>query len=152
VTSYYGSEEKKEENSLFGITVITCKKKKKKKNNTHSEKFQTKLETKAKSTCLAHIWSGLAHTLCSGVNKRLIREYRWGNPEKLATLGTPDTGWRQTKHKYTTQKTEKDEQHKPNIGWIQALAKGKLFLPLIRHPASYYSYIEDVLNTIIFKH
>ena len=73
MTSYYGSEEKKEENSLFGITVITCKKK---KNNTHSEKFQTKLETKAKSTCLAHIWSGLAHTLCSGVNKRLIREYR----------------------------------------------------------------------------
>ena len=150
MTSYYGSEEKKEENSLFGITVITCKKNK----ITHIRKVSNKVRNKSKinipSTHL--VWLGT----CSGVNKRLIRENRWSNhewtyPGKLTTLGTPDTGWRQTKHKYTTQKTEKDEQHKPNIGWIQALAKGKLFLPLIRHPAS-YSYIEDVLNTIIFKH
>ena len=51
------------------------------KNNTHSEKFQTKLESKAKSAPLAYTWSGLAHTLCSGVNKRLIRDNRWGNQE-----------------------------------------------------------------------
>ena len=29
------------------------------------------------------------------------------NPETLATLGTQDTGWRQAKQKYTTQKTKK---------------------------------------------
>ena len=32
-------------------------------------------------------------------------------PQTLETIGTQDTGWRQTKHKNTTQKTKKDEQH-----------------------------------------
>ena len=43
-------------------------------------------------------------------NKRLIKKpegaIKKGNPEKLATLGTQDTGQRQTKQKNTTLKTE----------------------------------------------
>ena len=38
-----------------------------------------------------------------------------GNPETLATLGTHDTGRRQTKQKNTTQKTKKYEQHGPTL-------------------------------------
>ena len=40
------------------------------------------------------------------------------NPKKQAILSTQDTERRQTKHKDTTQKIKKDEQHRPtqNIG------------------------------------
>ena len=60
------------------------------------------------------------------------------NPETLATLGSQDTGQRQTKQKNTTQKTKKmsntdttKTSGEPMI--MDVLAKAKQFMPLIRH-------------------
>ena len=44
------------------------------------------------------------------------------NSETLTTLGTQETGRRQTKHKDTTQKTTKDEQHGPHLNTHEGLA------------------------------
>ena len=49
------------------------------------------------------------------------------NPEKLATLGTQNTGRRQTKHINTTQKTKEmsNTDTTNNRGCIKAPSKGK---------------------------
>jgi hypothetical protein len=53
------------------------------------------------------------------------------NLETLATLGTQDTGQRQTKHrKLKTSATRHGV-------WTQVFARGKQFLSLIRHPLCY---------------
>ena len=56
------------------------------------------------------------------------------NQEKLATLGTEDTGRRQTIQKYNTE-NQKYEQYGPHQTRGRALASAmcKQFLPLIRH-------------------
>jgi hypothetical protein len=56
------------------------------------------------------------------------------NHEKLATMGTQDTGRRQTIQKYNTE-NQKYEQYRPHQtrGRAQASAMGKQFLPFIRH-------------------
>ena len=53
------------------------------------------------------------------------------NSETLATLGTQDTGRRQTKHN-TAQKTKKmsNKDTRKNRGFTQVLANGKQFLLL----------------------
>ena len=49
------------------------------------------------------------------------------NPEKLATLGTQNTGRRQTKHINVTHKTKeiRDTYTTNNWGCIKAFAKGR---------------------------
>ena len=50
--------------------------------------------------------------ICTILDKRTRKpkkQPRMDNPEKLATMGTQDTGRRQA-----TQKTKKDEQHRPH--------------------------------------
>jgi len=64
--------------------------------------------------------------------------------QSLATLDTQDTRRRQTKHK-TIQKTKKMSNMDPHqkLWATQVLAKGKLFLYLIRYvhpPCPCYSY------------
>jgi len=58
------------------------------------------------------------------------------NPEKLATLGTLDIGQRQAKHKRNTE-SQKKKNLTENRRWTQDPAKGKQFLPLVRHPLCY---------------
>jgi len=82
-----------------------------------------------------------------GENRRVNQEWaiqrhwqHWAhrtqdNPETLVTLGTQDTGQRQTKHNNTTHRTKTMNNMDPTKqrGCTQMLAKSKQFLPLIRH-------------------
>jgi len=45
------------------------------------------------------------------------------NPETLATLGTEDTGRKQTKQNTETERTSPTDLNK-NRGWTQVLSKG----------------------------
>jgi hypothetical protein len=80
------------------------------------------------------------------------------NPETLTTIGTQDTGRRQTKKEEnttqhnTTQKTKimsNTDPAKKNRGWTHVLAKGRQFLPVLTHPTCYL-YNQDVFHTPIY--
>ena len=90
------------------------------------------------------------------------------NSETLATLGTQDTGRRQsrdtgnigyTRHRTKTNKANNTTQETKKMrntdttkyrGLTQVLMKGKQFMPLIRRPACYL-YSTDVFDTTIPK-
>ena len=75
-----------------------------------------------------------------------------GNPEKLATLGTQDTGRRQTKQKTQHRKLQKmsNTNTTKNRKRTQASAKGRQFFLLIRQSPC-YSYSQYVLDTTLRK-
>ena len=71
------------------------------------------------------------------------RENRMDNPEKLARLGTQDTGQRQTKQK--TQKTKKDEQHGPHQKpWVNPDTHEGYAVLASYTNCQYYKYITQV--------
>ena len=74
------------------------------------------------------------------------------NPETLATMGTQDTGRRQTKQ-ITQHRKEKEMRNTDTTkyrGLTHVLMKGKQFMPRIRRPA-WYSYSPDVFDTTMPK-
>jgi hypothetical protein len=75
------------------------------------------------------------------------------NPGKLATLGTQNTGRRQTKQKHNTEYLN-DEQHGPHQPSVvnRVPAKGKQFLPIIIHTPCYSSSIYESNTTVFSKH
>ena len=74
------------------------------------------------------------------------------NPETLATLGTQDTGRRQTKQITQTQEIKKmrNTDTTKYRGLTDVLAKCKQVMPLIRRPPC-YSYSPDVFDTTMPK-
>jgi hypothetical protein len=74
------------------------------------------------------------------------------NPETLATLGTQDTGRRQTKQITQTQEIKKmrNTDTTKYRGLTQVLVKCKQFIPLIRRPAC-CSYSPDVFDITMPK-
>ena len=77
------------------------------------------------------------------------------NPETLPTLVTIHRTKTNKAQKHNTTQYKKPKQKNntdpnKNRGWTQVLAKGKQFLPLIRHPP-FYLYSQDVLDTTMHK-
>ena len=79
---------------------------------------------------------GLRKETKGQINRKSMRQSRMANADKLATLGTQDTGQRKTKQTNTTQKTTKMSNTNTfvNRGEPRLSRRLRQFLPLIRHP------------------
>ena len=75
-----------------------------------------------------------------------MAESRMDNPEKLAIVGTQDTGRRQTKQKNITQKTIKDEQHGPHQNLV--VSHDHILYKKMFYYMEYVHFLEIVDNTI----
>jgi len=72
------------------------------------------------------------------------------NPEKLVTLGTKDTGRRQTKQKTQHRKLKRRVTRTPTKTWGEPRHLQKASIPFLRQNTRHVTHIVDMCCVILF--